>query len=45
MENTHDYTETDAERENGHEDTRRSNFECDRPDPNLGCDPGTDVAG
>lgn len=45
MENVQDYTETDAEREAGHEDTRSANFNCDQPDPNLGCDPGIDVAG
>ena len=45
MEHTQDYFETDEERENGHVDTRRANFECDRPDPNLGCDPGIDVQG
>ena len=31
MENIQDYTETDAEREVGHEDTRSANFQCDRP--------------
>ena len=41
----HDYTENDREREQGHEDTRHKNFECARPDKNLGCDPGIDVAG
>lgn len=40
-----DYFETDREREDGHVDTRESNFECDSPDRNLGCDPGIDVAG
>jgi len=40
-----DYTEREEEREAGHEDTRGRNFECDRPDPNLGCDMGIDVAG
>jgi hypothetical protein len=39
------YVESDEERERGHEDTRHHNFECEKPDPNLGCDPGVDVAG
>ncbi len=39
------YVETDEEREQGHEDTRHKNFECEKPDPNIGCDPGVDVAG
>jgi hypothetical protein len=42
---TQDYFENDKEREQGHEDTRSSNFECEKKDPNLGCDPGIDVAG
>ena len=29
----------------GHIDTRSCNFECDSPDPNLGCDLGIDVQG
>ena len=33
------------ENENGHVDTRERNFECDRPDPHLGCDLGIDVQG
>lgn len=41
----HNYEEHDAEREEGHVDTRGKNFECDRPDPALGCDPGIDVQG
>lgn len=45
MENKQDYIETDDEREEGHTDTRRHNFECEKPDKNLGCDPGIDVAG
>lgn len=45
METVQDYVETDAEREAGHADTRLRNFECETPDPNLGCDPGIDVAG
>ena len=43
--NAQDYFETEEERDAGHVDTRHGNFECDRPDPNLGCDPGIDVAG
>jgi hypothetical protein len=39
------YIESDKERERGHADTRKNNFECERPDKNLGCDPGIDVAG
>lgn len=39
------YIESDWEREEGHVDTRQSNFECASPDENLGCDPGIDVAG
>lgn len=39
------YVESDTERDKGHEDTRHKNFECERPDANLGCDPGIDVAG
>ena len=40
-----DYIESDNEREEGHVDTREKNFECEDKDPNLGCDPGIDVAG
>jgi len=40
-----DYTETKNESEQGHVDTRRQNFDCDKPDPNLGCDLGVDVQG
>jgi len=29
----------------GHVDTREVNFECERPDPHLGCDLGIDVMG
>lgn len=29
----------------GHVDTREANFECEAPDPNLGCDLGIDVQG
>ena len=39
------YIESDSERNEGHQDTRRHNFECDNPDQHLGCDPGIDVAG
>jgi hypothetical protein len=40
-----DYTETEQERNEGHVDTRKNNFECESPDKNLGCDLGVDVAG
>ena len=43
--NVQDYTETDQEREEGHTDTRAANHECEKPDPNLGCNLGIDVAG
>ena len=39
------YIETEDEKEEGHLDTRHLNFECENPDPNLGCDLGIDVAG
>ena len=39
---TEDYFKDDDE---GHVDTREDNFNCDNPDPNLGCDLGIDVAG
>jgi hypothetical protein len=42
---TQDYFENDNEREEGHVDTRQQNFECDNPDPRLGCDLGIDVQG
>lgn len=29
----------------GHIDTRESNFECEKPDDHLGCDLGIDVQG
>ena len=45
MANVQDYIETDAEREDGHVDTRKGNFDCETPDPNLGCDLGIDVQG
>jgi hypothetical protein len=44
-EKVQNYIEHDSEREEGHVDTRDLNFECDQKDPNLGCDPGIDVAG
>jgi len=37
-----DYTD---DRNEGHVDTRESNFECEKKDENLGCDMGIDVAG
>ncbi len=39
------YIESDQEREEGHQDTRSKNFECDTPDEHLGCDLGIDVQG
>ena len=39
---TQDYWDDDNE---GHVDTRRFNHECEKPDPNLGCNLGIDVAG
>ena len=39
------YIESEQDRERGHVDTRKNNFDCERPDKNLGCDPGIDVAG
>ncbi len=42
---TESYVESEKERNEGHVDTRQSNFECEKPDKNLGCDPGIDVAG
>jgi hypothetical protein len=41
-EKVQDYTD---DKDEGHEDTREKNFECEDKDPNLGCDPGIDVAG
>ena len=43
--NTQDYFETDAERSEGHIDTRQFNHQCENPDPRLGCDLGIDVQG
>ena len=40
-----DHIENELEREEGHVDTRESNFQCESPDKNLGCDLGIDVAG
>jgi len=45
MADTQDYVETDAERDEGHVDTRNKNQECEKPDPALGCDLGIDVQG
>ena len=45
MTESNNYIETDQEQEEGHVDTREKNFECEDKDPNLGCDPGIDVAG
>jgi hypothetical protein len=45
MAKVQDYIEHDQERDEGHEDTRSKNFECETPDKNLGCDMGIDVAG
>jgi hypothetical protein len=39
------YVESEREREEGHVDTRHLNFECENPDPALGCDLGIDVQG
>jgi hypothetical protein len=41
-EKVQDYTD---EKDEGHVDTREKNFDCEDKDPNLGCDPGIDVAG
>ena len=40
-----DYVESDQEREEGHIDTRKQNFECEDKDSHLGCDLGIDVQG
>lgn len=45
MSERQDYFESEAERDEGHVDTRNRNFECDNPDDHLGCDLGMDVAG
>ena len=45
MNDTNNHIETEQEREEGHVDTRKKNFECENKDPHLGCDPGIDVAG
>jgi hypothetical protein len=39
------YIESEEERDRGHVDTRHFNFECENPDPHLGCNLGIDVAG
>ena len=44
-EKVQNYIESDQEREEGHQDTRNKNFECDTPDEHLGCDMGIDVQG
>ncbi|MBW2410261.1 MAG: hypothetical protein JRF72_10715 [Deltaproteobacteria bacterium] len=44
-EKDHNYIENDQERSEGHVDTRHNNFECEEPDPRLGCDMGIDVQG
>ena len=43
--NEHNYIESDEERNEGHADTRHRTFECEEPDPSLGCDMGIDVQG
>jgi len=45
MNTIQDYVESDQEREQGHVDTRKQNFECEDKDPHLGCDLGIDVQG
>ena len=45
MNTIQDYFDTDDEREEGHVDTRKLNFECEDKDPHLGCDLGIDVQG
>ena len=44
-ETEHNYIESDEERENGHEDTREFNHQCEDPDLSLGCNLGIDVQG
>jgi len=39
---TQDYWDDNDE---GHENTREKNFECENPDEHLGCDMGIDVPG
>ena len=39
-----DYFDND-DRDEGHDDTRHINFECEQPDSHLGCDMGIDVQG
>lgn len=39
------YIESEKERNEGHEDSRNKNFECENPDEHLGCYLGIDVAG
>lgn len=45
MSENQSYVESEKEREEGHVDTRHLNFECEKPDPSLGCDLGVDVQG
>lgn len=33
------------DKDEGHIDTREANFECEKKDEHLGCDPGIDLAG
>jgi len=40
---TQDYF--DDNNDEGHVDTREENFNCEKPDPSLGCDLGIDVQG
>ncbi|MDY0361220.1 MAG: hypothetical protein RBR08_07195 [Desulforegulaceae bacterium] len=37
-----DFIESEEEAKKGHEDVRHFYFECENPDPHLGCDPGID---
>jgi hypothetical protein len=39
---TQDYFD---DNDDGHVDTREANFECEKPDKNLGCDLNIDVMG
>ena len=41
VENYWEYESADG----GHKDTREQNFNCETPDPSLGCDLGIDVQG
>ncbi|MGD8366096.1 MAG: hypothetical protein PVG78_00525 [Desulfobacterales bacterium] len=44
-EKVQNYIETEEERAEGHTDTRSNNFNCEAPDPHLGCNLGIDVQG